>query len=112
MENYKAVYEFAASAGALEGYVYSRRKSEISDLDDWVRNLAEQYHGLPNVVRESFQSSLDRTLGRAVQSLIPMFGQDHHYIRALGSLIIGKMPDSPQDFRVEKADKAERFIKK
>ena len=108
MEHYKDVYEFASSAGALEGYIYSRRKSDMHDLENWIRNLVEQYHHLPNAVRESFQSSLDRTLGRAIQSLIPMFGKDHYYIQALESLVMGEMPDSADDFREEKSQKAKK----
>jgi len=38
-----------------------------------------------------------------------MFGKDHHYIQALESLVKGDMPDSPDDFREEKAQKAEKY---
>ena len=106
MEYYKEVYEFAASAGALEGYVYSRVKSELSDLDDWIRNLVNQHDSVPMDVRKSFQSQLDRTLGRALLSLVPMYGKDHHYVQTLRTLIVGEMPKSPDDFEIEKSQKA------
>ncbi len=108
---HKEIYEFAASAGALEGYVYPRQQLEGGALDNWVGNLVKQYHNLPVAVRESFQSSLDRTLGRAVQALIPVIGADHAHVRALTGLIAGEMPDSPHDFEKEKKEKAARYGK-
>ena len=109
MEHYKDVYEFASSAGALEGYVYSRPKSEIAGLDNWISNLVKQYQTLTIEVRESFQTSLDRTIGRALQSLIPIFGKDHAYVTALESLVKGKMPDSPNDFEKDKKEKSKKY---
>jgi hypothetical protein len=109
METYKEIYEFASSAGALEGYVYLRSRSEIAGLDNWINNLVKQHRNLPIDVRESFQTSLDRTIGRAVQSLIPVFGKDHDHIKALESLVKGKMPDSPNDFEEEKEEKSKKY---
>ena len=109
MELYKDVYEFASSAGALEGYVYLRQKSDISDLDNWIKNLVKQYQNIPDDVLESFQTSLDRTIGRAVQSLIQIFGKDHDYVRALESLVKGEMPISPNDFQKEKEVKEKMY---
>lgn len=109
METYKEIYEFASSAGALEGYVYSRPKSEIAGLDNWINNLVKQYENLTIDVRESFQTSLDRTIGRALQSLIPIFGKDHDYINALESLVKGEMPVSPNDFQKEKEVKEKKY---
>lgn len=109
METYKEIYEFASSAGALEGYVYLRKKSEIAGLDDWIKNLVKQYRDLPDDVLESFQTSLDRTIGRAVQSLIPIFGKDHEYTSKLRSLVKGEMPGSPNDFEEEKEEKAKKY---
>jgi hypothetical protein len=105
----KAIYEFAASAGALEGYVYPRQELTGASLDNWVGNLVKQYHDLPEAVRECFQSALDRTLGRAVQAMIPVLGTDHAHIRALTGLIAGEMPSSAHDFEKEKAEKAAKY---
>lgn len=110
-EMLKEIYEFAASAGALEGYVYPRGELKGDTLDNWVRNIVKQYHDLPENVRESFQSSLDRTLGRAVQAMIPVLGTDHAHIQSLTSLIAGEMPSSPHDFEKEKAEKAAKYGK-
>lgn len=111
MKIYKEIYEFASSAGALEGYVYLKEKSEIASLDNWIRNLVKQYHSLPDDVRESFQTSLDGTIGRAVQSLVPILGKEHENTRALESLVKGDMPDSPNDFRKEKEAKEKKYGK-
>lgn len=109
MDIYKAIYEFASSAGSLEGYVFQKQKLDSASLDDWIKNLTAQYHELPVDVRESFQPSLDRTIGRAVLSLIHIFGDGHRYVRSLKTLIKGDMPDSPYDFSKEKDEKAERY---
>jgi len=65
---YKKVYDFAAKAGSLEGYVYPREKVDVNYLPRWSDNLVEQYRGLPPEVREEFQSLCDQTLGRTIQS--------------------------------------------
>jgi riboflavin kinase len=106
---YKELYDFAASAGALEGYVYPRQELKAETLDNWIANLVKQYHDLPEEVRESVQPSLDRTLGRAIQAMIPVLGADHAHIHALTKLIAGEMPSSPHDFEKEKAEKAARY---
>lgn len=103
------IFTFAASAGALEGYVYPRQELTGGSLDNWVGNLVKQYHDLPEEVRGSFQASLDRTLGRAVQAMIPVLGADHAHIRSLTGLIAGEMPSSPHDFEKEKAEKAAKY---
>ena len=93
---YLEIYEFAASAGALEGYVFERDPLNPDSLNNWVKNLVTQYYALPVEARESFQGSLDRTLGRAVLSLVPILGKNHSHVRSLKSLIVGGLPDSPQ----------------
>jgi hypothetical protein len=95
---YRKVYDFAAKAGSLEGYVYPREKVDISYLPRWSDNLVEQYLGLPPEVREEFQSLCDETLGRTIQSLLPILGEDHEVIKKLKGLVKGKLPSSPNDF--------------
>jgi hypothetical protein len=106
---YRELYEFASSAGALEGYVYPVEERDMGYLNDWVGNLVAQYRALPDEVRRGVQASLDRTLGRAVQSLEPVLGRGHRHVTALRSLIQGPCPESPHDFEQEKKEKAERY---
>jgi hypothetical protein len=109
METYREIYEFAASAGALEGYVFKKDHLEPGELDDWIHNLLKQYEGFPSEVRACFQGSLDRTMGRAVHSLIPILGSDHHHVLSLKSMITGDMPTSSHDFAREKEEKSEKY---
>lgn len=109
MEIYREIFEFAASAGALEGYAFEKNHLEGSELDDWIHNLVKQYQGFPSEIRENFQGSLDRTIGRAVHSLIPFMGSDHPHVLSLKSMIVGKMPTSFNDFNREKMDKAGKY---
>jgi hypothetical protein len=98
---HRDIYEFAARAGALEGYVYAKEKIEEGSLTNWVKSVVEQYRALPSEVREEFQDLCDGTLGRTVQSLIPLFGEDHEMIIQLKTLVQGESPSSPNDFSRE-----------
>ena len=109
MEIYGDIFEFAASAGALEGYVFKKDALSPEVLDDWIRNLVKQYHDFSEDVRTQFQGSLDRTMGRTVHSLIQILGPDHQHVLVLKSLIVGEMPSSFNDFKREKEDKAGKY---
>jgi hypothetical protein len=109
VHSYSEVYDFASSAGALEGYLFERTGLDPSVLNNWVKNLLKQYHDIPLEARESFQNALDRTLGRAVLSLIPLLGKEHEHVLALKSMIVGELPDSPKDFEKEKNDKGKKY---
>jgi len=94
---YKKVYDFAAKAGALEGYVYPK-EMEPSLLPVWVDHIVQGYQALPPEVREEFQDLCDGTLGRAIQSLLPILGEDHAVIKKLKSCTAGTLPGSYDDF--------------
>ncbi len=104
MHIYRQIYEFAASAGAFEGYVYQKRLDDIDRdaLKNWVDNLLEAYEHLPSDVRSEFQSPCDRTLGRAVRSVALFLGDDHDIVDKLKSMVTGNLPESPDDFQKTK----------
>ncbi|MGD8387857.1 MAG: CTP-dependent riboflavin kinase [Desulfobacteraceae bacterium] len=108
-DRFEELYAFASSAGALEGYVYPVETRDMSHLDNWINNLVKQYRALPESVRISIQTQLDRTLGRAVQSLETELGKDHRNVLALRSMLKGEIPASPHDFEREKKEKAEQY---
>jgi len=95
---YSDIYEFAARAGAFEGYVYQRKGVTSDSLDRWVDHLLEGYKAAPAVAKEEFQSLCDGTIGRAIQSLIPTLGENDRIISKLKSITVGKLPSSPDDF--------------
>jgi hypothetical protein len=98
MGTYKELYDFAAKAGALEGYVYPKDKVDLNYVPLWVDHLLVRYQALPAEVREEFQKSCNGTIGRAIQALLPHFGEDHEIIRKLRNLTAGEVPSSPDDF--------------
>jgi len=104
MHIYKEIYEFAASAGAFEGYVYRKKKSEIDmdALENWTENLLGAHGHLTPEVRGEFQSACDQTIGRAVRSLMPVLGEEHRIIQKLKSMIAGGLPGSADDFQKQK----------
>ena len=106
---YANIYDFAASAGALEGYAYEREGLDPAYLDDWVNNLVKQYQEIPEEVKAAFQKALDRTIGRAIHSLALALGTNHPHIKALQFLIAGNMPGSYDDFSLEKEDKSRKY---
>lgn len=46
---YREFFLFAAKAGALEGYLFGRRK--VEPLGKWIDNIGKTYHELPAAVR-------------------------------------------------------------
>jgi hypothetical protein len=80
MHIYQEIYEFAASAGAFEGYVYRRPEAEIDfkALSNWVDNLLDAYRHLAPDVLSEFQSA------------------------KLEKMIAGELPDSADDFEKTK----------
>ncbi len=73
MEIYAELFKFAAKAGSLEGYLYERE--EAKPLSNWVENIGEMYHSLPDDVRKDidreFGIVLTRTLGFGNKILAP-----------------------------------------
>jgi hypothetical protein len=102
MHLYSKIYEFAASAGALEGYVYQKDKVDMEALTNWVENLVAAYNHLPSEALDEFQSSLDQTIGRAIRSLSSALGREHEILQKLESIVVGTLPDSADDFQKEK----------
>lgn len=102
MHIYAQIYEFAASAGALEGYVYHKKKVDRTALPNWVDNLAAAYHSMPSEVLNEFQGSIDFTLGRAIRSLMPVLGEEHEIIVKLRSMVAGNLPKTADDFQKNK----------
>ncbi len=104
MHIYRQIYEFAASAGAFEGYVYRRSKADIDTktLSNWVDNLVEAYHHLPADVTGQCQSACNQTLGRAIKSLIAEFGEEYPIIGELQKLVKGELPEDPDAFQKKK----------
>jgi hypothetical protein len=96
---YQEIYDFAAKAGALEGYVYPKKEVDLSYLPKWVDHIVDQYRGLPPDVRDDFQRLCDGTLGRAIQSLLPSLGEGHEVIKKLKSILSGRLPSSLDDFQ-------------
>ncbi len=101
MHIYNKIYEFAASAGAFEGYVY-KRDFDIEHLSNWIEHIVEAYNALPEEVIEKIQESLDGTIGRAIKSLILVVGENHYLVVKLRSIVKGELPESPDDFNKKK----------
>lgn len=102
MHLYSKIYEFAASAGAFEGYVYQKHKVDMEAVTNWVENLVAAYNSLPSEALDEFQSSLDRTIGRAIRSLSSASGQEHEIVLKLKSMVVGSLPHSADDFQKKK----------
>jgi hypothetical protein len=104
MHIYQKIYEFAASAGAFEGYVYRKPKTEIDmqALSNWVDNLLSAYENLPAAILDEIQTACNQTLGRAINSLIPVLSDKHELMGKLKKIVKGNLPDSADDFQKAK----------
>ena len=65
IEQYRELFLFAAKAGALEGYLFKRRKAE--PLDNWVDNISRMYQGLPAAVRREVDPVFTPVLERILE---------------------------------------------
>jgi hypothetical protein len=102
MHLFAQIYEFAASAGALEGYTYRRVDLDMTALNNWIGNLKTAYGLLPQDVLQEVQPSIDKTLGRAWKSLALALGQDHVLSQTVKSMIMGRLPETADDFQKKK----------
>jgi hypothetical protein len=102
MHHFTQLYEFAASVGALEGFVYKRPDVEAGTIEKWVENQEKAYQLLPEEVLKEIQPALDGTLGRAVKSVSRALGEEHVLVQKLKAMVKGPMPYSPDDFQKKK----------
>ena len=64
MAEYEEFFKFAAKAGSLEGYLYQRDK--IESLSNWVNNIDDMYHKLPDDVKGDIKEAYAFVLRRAL----------------------------------------------
>ena len=59
------VFLFAAKAGALEGYLFRRRK--VEPLTNWIDNISRMYHDLSPEVKKELDPALVPVLQRTLE---------------------------------------------
>lgn len=64
-EQYHELFLFAAKAGALEGYLFRRRK--IEPLENWVGNIVRMHQELPAAVRKEVNPVLTPVLKKILE---------------------------------------------
>ena len=94
----RELYEFAASAGAFEGYVYMLERADRTQLADWSENLANKWRALSAEVRAAIELSTNLTLGRALHSLKAFLNENDPVIFNLKIIVRGRLPASADDF--------------
>jgi hypothetical protein len=95
MHEYEKIYEFAASLGSFEGYVYGKqsiRELDLDALENWSGNILEAYRHLPETVKGRIQDRCDQTAGRAARSLETVLGADDPITKRLYAIVT---PDKP-----------------
>ena len=107
MHDFVKVFEFAASLGAFEGYVYGKRHEsefDMAALDNWSGNIATAFQYLPDSIKIVFQAQCDKTAGRAIRSIEPVLGAAHPITQRIYSVISSKgpLPESADDFNKKK----------
>lgn len=105
MHLYTQIYEFSASLGALEGYVYHKKSLAEMDekaLDVWTGHLIDAYGLLPGDVLAEIQPAMDLTLNRAISSFEAILDHDHPFLRRLHAMLGERKSMSPDDFQKKK----------
>jgi hypothetical protein len=62
MGEYEELFQFAAKAGSLEGYLYERE--DLEPLDDWIGNIEKMYGGLPDNIKDEIKGEFGSVLTR------------------------------------------------
>lgn len=62
----QSVFLLAAKAGALEGYLFERKK--VESLANWIDNIHQMHHNLSPEVRKELAPVLAPVLERALKS--------------------------------------------
>ena len=62
---YRELFLFAAKAGALEGYLFKRRK--VEPLTNWIDNTVKMYQDLPSAVKKEVDPVFAPVLTRILQ---------------------------------------------
>ena len=64
MGEYRELFEFAAKAGALEGYLYER--ANLEPLDNWVSNIEKMYANLSVRMKADIRNEVGAVLTRTL----------------------------------------------
>lgn len=107
MHDYEKIFEFAASLGAFEGYVYGKRhvsELDMAAIENWSGNIVTAFEHLPDSMRGIFQDQCDKTAGRAIRSIEPVLGAEHPVTQRLYAIVsTGQaLPDSADAFNKKK----------
>jgi len=62
---YQELFLFAAKAGALEGYLFKRRK--VEPLTSWIDNISRMYHALSPAVKRQVTPVFTPVLNRILE---------------------------------------------
>lgn len=65
MNTYSELFNFAAKAGSLEGYLFKRK--EVESLANWVSNILSRYEELPVDVKKDIKNDLLVVLNRVME---------------------------------------------
>ncbi len=65
MREHQEVFLFVAKAGALEGYLFKRRK--VEPLNNWIDNISRMYHDLSPEVKKELDPVLVPVLKRILE---------------------------------------------
>jgi hypothetical protein len=62
---YQELFLFAAKVGALEGYLFNRRK--VEPLTNWITHISEMYQDLSPAVKREINPELVTVLQRVLE---------------------------------------------
>jgi HAD superfamily hydrolase (TIGR01549 family) len=83
------LFNFAAKAGCLEGYLHDRKDPDISTMPNWVGNLERMYRALPPEVRQDLACDLRKVLQKAMASYETYPNKDHTVLERLRDMVAG-----------------------
>jgi len=81
------LFNFSAKVGCLEGYLYERRKADISTLPNWVGNIESMYRDLPPEVKRDFLEDYRNLLEKILQSSEKILKKEDRLLTKLKGMV-------------------------
>lgn len=83
---YLELFELAAKAGCLEGWLYNKGEVELHYLEDWIANIDRMYQALPGELKDEVRSSYLKLLKSITEHCNRLLPKDHRVMERLARM--------------------------
>ena len=87
MAEYRDLFDFAAKAGCLEGYLYERHNLEPGYLSNWVDNIDRMYNALPEAAKAECKPQYLEVLKKICDYFNKLVGADDQVTKKVHQML-------------------------